>query len=203
MKDVQQSSLLKCLVKLQPLSVKDMQQTSSKSYVKTQKTWSQFVKLNVKSSLGSNKKFKCQFCSRIYSTENGQYKYVHTHYQGRYKCNTCGKCFQYPYILKNHAVLHKKLLPVKCYFPGCLKRYAMSAALTNHKLTHHKRKWKCSVCKFSTSTIHYLNQHMSWTHGPALKARCGLIFTWSHQCQQHQSCCKKCKKINKKIKLSI
>ena len=119
---------------------------------------------------------------------------MQTHCEGRYQYDTCGKHFQYPYLLHNHEELHNKKLPIKCKFPGCIKRYAMAVALTNHKLAHHRKKVKCSVCNFTTSTRQYLNQHMTRTHGPGLKSRCGVIFVWPHQCQEHQYCCKNARK---------
>ena len=223
--DMEHISLPQCPVHLKPLTVKDIQQHSLppdvqfiwsltkcqiKRYVKTKRPVqvSQNMKKKIKAKVVSTKNkgsvtFKCNFCSRVYSTENGWYKHVWTHYEGRHQCATCGKCFQYPHILQNHEELHKKKLPIKGKFPGCIKRYAMSAVLTNHKLTHCRKKVKCSVCNFTTSTRQYLKKHMTGTHGQGLKSRCGVIFSWPHQHQEHQYWCKKCKKISKKHKVSI
>ena len=102
-------------------------------------------------------------------------------------------------IMKNCT---KRNCPSSVHFLACIKRYATSAALTNHKLTQSRWKVKCSVCNFTTSTRQYLNQHMTGTHGRRLQSRCGIFFSWPHQHQEHQYSCKKCKKISKKFKVS-
>ena len=67
-------------------------------YIKNKKPVqvSQLVKTKFKANLVSTKKesliFKWTLCSRVYSTENGCYKHVRTHYERRYRCDCSAIC---------------------------------------------------------------------------------------------------------------
>lgn len=73
-------------------------------------------------------------------------------------CHFCGKCFNTPQTLKNHARGHRGAKPYRCL--ECGKVFKKRAYLIGHK-SIHQRRIQCTVCRKILPTIGELIQHRS------------------------------------------
>ena len=125
--------------------------------------------------------FKCELCNKTFGTANRCYKHLRTHSKGCYGCAKCRKRFQYPKILPNHQMMHNKKLYLKCDVPGCTKKYPTQESLKYHMSTYQGFRFKCTRCKFKTTTKANLHQQQTGAHDISLKAKCGQLFRWPYQ----------------------
>ncbi|XP_055851408.1 gastrula zinc finger protein XlCGF46.1 [Episyrphus balteatus] len=148
----------------------------------------------------SNKPFKCDECSKYFSTSAHLKYHKAGHSQQSFECSVCSKQFPKIQILKKHEKLHKAIAE-RCNECGVTLRN--KEALDAHMKRHQNiLPFKCKDCdkKFSLQTS--LRMHQQIVHMGAKKFKCeicGKVFnrnsslkthSISHSGQKEHSCSK-------------
>ena len=92
------------------------------------------------------KRFKCDVCSKAFSTPSGlvTHKRCHTG-EKPFKCDVCEKAFALSGNLKSHKTIHTGEKPFKC--DDCGKAFPVSDRLKRHQRIHTGEKpFKSDVC---------------------------------------------------------
>ena len=78
-------------------------------------------------------------------------------------CPICNNGFSNKSNLKTHiSSIHNKILPFKCPYPNCSKKYSSNIRLNVHIRTHKGEKpYKCKICLKSFNENGNLKAHMS------------------------------------------
>ncbi|XP_050303708.1 zinc finger protein OZF-like [Anthonomus grandis grandis] len=82
----------------------------------------------------------------------------------RYTCETCGKSFFSPDMLKRHRLVHTGEKPHSCKI--CNKSFAQKYAVETHMKTHSDvRSFSCSLCAKTFKYKQHLQKHVTKIHG--------------------------------------
>ncbi|XP_055839510.1 protein snail [Episyrphus balteatus] len=105
------------------------------------------------------KPHSCQECGKIYTTMGALKMHIRTHTLPC-KCPICGKAFSRPWLLQGHIRTHTGEKPFQC--SDCNRSFADRSNLRAHQQTHvDVKKYACQVCNKSFSRMSLLNKHAS------------------------------------------
>ena len=141
-----------------------------------------------------NDLLKCDFCASTFESSNGLFKHERSHLYMKYKCDACGRLFQFPYQLNIHSVQHTGLGRHQC--TQCTRTFGSKCSRVFHERSHNVQI-KCDLCPMSSTKIYNnqvaVNQHKRGMHGPGWTTTCGINYKWKSRYQRHnKSDCKKC-----------
>ena len=87
---------------------------------------------------------QCRVCSKWCSTPENLRCHSYTHYDKKFKCDTCGESFNFNSELKSHLIVHDTRDGIhQCMKSDCGKRYMRKSELAAHVKTHSGKKWPC------------------------------------------------------------
>ena len=80
------------------------------------------------------------------------------------------QCFHFPSQLDRHSDVHVESKLFKCPSRGCNKSFKRNGTLKRHQIKHDQKKLECpnEDCDYVTDLPHYLQDHMTRSHGPEL-----------------------------------
>ena len=87
-------------------------------------------------SHGGRRKFSCNICNRIFTSETGIRSHANWHMgQYPYRCEHCGRGFLSSTNYKGHLSKHRNVKDFACEI--CGKRYVYKDGVVRHMITHH------------------------------------------------------------------
>ncbi|XP_055920235.1 protein snail [Eupeodes corollae] len=103
------------------------------------------------------KHHSCEECGKVYTTMGALKMHIRTHTLPC-KCPICGKAFSRPWLLQGHIRTHTGEKPFQC--SDCNRSFADRSNLRAHQQTHvDVKKYVCNVCNKSFSRMSLLNKH--------------------------------------------
>ena len=131
-----------------------------------------YLKLHIKISHQNIRSFKCDYCAKVFGTNNekqSHFQRLHANLENENNfCQHCSKNFKTSIRLKCHLKrMHEneKREKPKCHI--CNKEFELTShsSLKNHILSvHFGEKYKCTLCGKCFSTNHILKKHENAIH---------------------------------------
>nr|XP_045001987.1 zinc finger protein 93-like isoform X1 [Jaculus jaculus] len=136
----------------------------------------------------ARKPYKCNECGRAFNYYSTYIKHHRVHTGEKpYKCKECGKSYTQSASLKKHQRIHSGEKPYKC--KECGKAFNYCSTYSKHQRTHTGEKpYKCSECgKAFNYCSTYIKHHRVHTGEKPYKCKeCGKSFTQSASLKKHQ-----------------
>lgn len=116
--------------------------------------------------------FKClsKNCLQLFQSTSELRQHSDVHTLGKFKCETCGKCFETIHGLSRHVPRHFDALPFRCKVPGCsyAGKLKVDLYLHNHN-KHSDAGFTCPLCgkfiKLLVNLKNHLKRHETATPG--------------------------------------
>ncbi|XP_029474736.1 zinc finger protein 648 [Rhinatrema bivittatum] len=145
--------------------------------------------LQVASSAGEERPYKCMQCGRAFKKSSNLLSHIDTHSGAKpYACELCGKAYSHQGTLQQHKRLHTGERPYKCTF--CVKAYTWSSDYRKHIRTHTGEKpYKCLDCEKAfvrSSDLHKHQRNMHSNDKPFPCQECGKTFNKPLSLLRHQ-----------------
>ncbi|KAK2896098.1 hypothetical protein Q8A73_015586 [Channa argus] len=108
----------------------------------------------------SEESFKCETCGKSFQYKCRYTAHLRSHTGEKpFVCNTCGKRFHYTSHLNSHLKIHTGEKPYPC--KTCGKRFVHASALKKHMRSHTGEKpYACETCGKRFSQLSSLRNHM-------------------------------------------
>ena len=144
--------------------------------------------------------FKCDQCTKVYSTANGLTKHKGSHKGFSLKCAVCGDVKQFQSELTEHMRTHTGTGMFPCDYKspegvGCRLRFISKRTMIQHKEVHSLHHYHCNPCKKHFKTTSLLYQHQRTVHtagGGGYTSYCTFTCNNPSARKCHQDTCTTC-----------
>jgi len=129
-----------------------------------------------RSSVKSEKPFKCKYCVKTYTLKNSLRRHLQTHIETQHKCHLCGKIFENKSKLEDHVRSHTVERPFKCEV--CSKSFTQKSNRNRHMRNVHlsentstNKVHECMCCGSAFISPSELSRHLK-SHGVGGRGKC-------------------------------